>query len=225
VLIGIEANPRNKGNGGSSAVDRCLSHIRFAGFDPWHSKGTPKSAYKLRETFEALELLFKAGARWSPDDASSIKSVRRDLLGYESRATVDFLTLLVKHTACDRSFIEALLSSPQMKQHLSSEHWKMARLGLKDTLVIKNKRGQFKTEVPRTLLARYDRQELYQKVWSQPMRIVAREFGISDVALAKTCRKLLIPVPSRGYWAKRHAGIAVPKPPKLPTVDGIRNLC
>ena len=35
-----------------------------------------------------------------------------------------------------------------------------------------------------------------------PMRTPAKDYGVSDVALAKTCRKLLVPVPGRGYWAR-----------------------
>jgi hypothetical protein len=38
------------------------------------------------------------------------------------------------------------------------------------------------------------------------MRNLAQEFGISDVALAKTCRKARVPVPGRGYWARMAAG-------------------
>jgi len=33
---------------------------------------------------------------------------------------------------------------------------------------------------------------------------------------AKICRKLLIPIPGRGYWAKKAAGKPVPKQPALP---------
>jgi hypothetical protein len=53
------------------------------------------------------------------------------------------------------------------------------------------------------------REELYEIVWSSPMREAAKQFGISDVALAKTCRKAGIPIPPRGFWlrpdAQRHA--------------------
>jgi hypothetical protein len=38
------------------------------------------------------------------------------------------------------------------------------------------------------------------------MQRLAKQFGISDVALAKTCRRAEIPVPKRGYWAKSQAG-------------------
>ncbi|MGF1632107.1 MAG: hypothetical protein ACFCUT_21745 [Kiloniellaceae bacterium] len=38
------------------------------------------------------------------------------------------------------------------------------------------------------------------------MAKVAASYGISDVALKKICDKHRIPVPGRGYWAKKAAG-------------------
>lgn len=46
------------------------------------------------------------------------------------------------------------------------------------------------------------RGELYNQVWSIPMRTLAQQYGLSDVGLAKICRKHAIPRPTRGYWAK-----------------------
>ncbi len=53
---------------------------------------------------------------------------------------------------------------------------------------------------------RLSRQALYDLVWSQPIKTLSVRFGISDVALKKTCAKADIPTPDRGYWAKREAG-------------------
>ena len=66
----------------------------------------------------------------------------------------------------------------------------------------------------------YDRDILYDEVWAEPMRDVARRYGISDVALAKTCRKLGVPVPGRGYWAKVKAGKADARPPLSALEEG-----
>lgn len=71
------------------------------------------------------------------------------------------------------------------------------------------------------MFATYDREELYQKVWEKPMLKVAEEYGVSDVALAKVCRKLSVPLPGRGYWAKLAHGHAVPKKPALPKLDEV----
>lgn len=63
------------------------------------------------------------------------------------------------------------------------------------------------------------KEELYELVWSHPMRKLAADFGISDVGLAKTCRRAHIPVPERGYWAKSQAGKPTnrtPLPPRQP---------
>ena len=61
------------------------------------------------------------------------------------------------------------------------------------------------------------RDELYQEVWSTPMWTLAKRYGISDVGLAKVCRKLTVPLPGRGYWAKKQAGRNVAQKP-LPQV-------
>jgi hypothetical protein len=60
---------------------------------------------------------------------------------------------------------------------------------------------------------RMSRAELYDAVWKTPMSRLAHEFGMSDVALAKTCRRLNIPRPTRGYWARVAAGEKLQRPP------------
>jgi hypothetical protein len=47
---------------------------------------------------------------------------------------------------------------------------------------------------------------------------LSKHFGISDVALAKHCRKVGVPLPKRGYWNKLQAGHKVTKTP-LPERD------
>ncbi len=56
-------------------------------------------------------------------------------------------------------------------------------------------------------------QEIFDKVWNIPVLKLAQEIGVSDVGLAKACRKAGIPLPSRGYWAKQSA--KRPAKPKL----------
>ena len=43
---------------------------------------------------------------------------------------------------------------------------------------------------------RYERVKLYQEVWTDAVTIVAKRYGISDVALRKICKKLAVPLPS-----------------------------
>lgn len=42
------------------------------------------------------------------------------------------------------------------------------------------------------------REELYRKVWEKPVTHLAKEMDISDVGLAKVCRKNAIPLPPVG---------------------------
>jgi hypothetical protein len=60
------------------------------------------------------------------------------------------------------------------------------------------------------------RQALYDLAWSTPMCTRAKGFGISDVALAKRSRAFDVPVPPRGYWARRGGWTGPPRTP-LPT--------
>ena len=61
-------------------------------------------------------------------------------------------------------------------------------------------------------MKRYDRVKLYEEVWKEPVSVVARRYGVSDTALAKACRRLNVPLPPRGYWAKVRAGASVSIP-------------
>lgn len=61
----------------------------------------------------------------------------------------------------------------------------------------------------------YDRNKLYEEVWHEPVSTVAKRYGVSNIALAKTCRRLNVPLPPRGYWAKVKSGQPVTRP-KLP---------
>ncbi len=60
------------------------------------------------------------------------------------------------------------------------------------------------------------REELYEKVWSQPLIHLAKELGLSDRGLGKVCTRLDIPLPGRGYWRKIELGQAVTREELLP---------
>ncbi len=57
------------------------------------------------------------------------------------------------------------------------------------------------------------KEKLYEMLWEKPTSIVAKEFGVSDVAIAKWAKAYGIKKPPRGYWEKVYAGKAeyVPK--------------
>ena len=67
----------------------------------------------------------------------------------------------------------------------------------------------------------FSRQELFDLVWSEPTRTIAKRLGISDVGLAKACRRADLLLPPRGYWAKLAAGKTVRKPQLPPRGPGM----
>jgi hypothetical protein len=62
------------------------------------------------------------------------------------------------------------------------------------------------------------REELYERIWQMPATKLAKELGISDVALAKICRKINVPKPGPGHWRLVQLGWEIEKTP-LPALD------
>jgi hypothetical protein len=46
----------------------------------------------------------------------------------------------------------------------------------------------------------FTRRELFDLVWSKPLRQVAAKVGVSDVAIGKGCKRANVPRPPQGYW-------------------------
>lgn len=72
--------------------------------------------------------------------------------------------------------------------------------------------------------AKTTRQQLYAEVWAEPMIHVAKRYGVSGRGLGKVCDRHDIPVPPRGWWAKKAHGHKVrptPLPPASTTLDRI----
>jgi hypothetical protein len=65
-------------------------------------------------------------------------------------------------------------------------------------------------------MTKMTRRQLYDLIWSKPMRDAAREVGLSSVGLKKVCLRHKVPVPPQGYWNKIQAGH---RPTKLPFFD------
>ncbi|WP_167616957.1 hypothetical protein [Maribellus sediminis] len=57
----------------------------------------------------------------------------------------------------------------------------------------------------------FTREQLYELVWSESMTALSKRFNISDVGLRKTCKRMNIPTPKLGYWAKLKHGYKVEK--------------
>jgi len=70
----------------------------------------------------------------------------------------------------------------------------------------------------------FRRDALHELVWTAPVLEVALRLGVSDVALAKLCRRAAIPVPGRGYWARIDSGQQIDRTPLPPAPEGLPEL-
>jgi len=63
------------------------------------------------------------------------------------------------------------------------------------------------------------RDTLFEQVWETPISQLSKAYGISDVGLAKICKRMEIPRPPRGYWSKLKVGRAPLKPQLRPVSE------
>jgi len=108
-----------------------------------------------------------------------------------------------------------------MKKHLASVAWHLGRMGFdvrtpEQKIEDEKRKERYRQCALEQLASRYDRDKIYQEIWAEPIQHVAKRYKLSDVGLAKVCRKLNIPRPGRGYSAIKAAGKALPKRPSLP---------
>ncbi|MFB6341669.1 hypothetical protein ACE1ET_08095 [Saccharicrinis sp. FJH62] len=57
----------------------------------------------------------------------------------------------------------------------------------------------------------FTREELYTKVWEEPINKFANRLNISDYIIRKRCKEFDIPLPPVGYWSKIKHGYCVTK--------------
>lgn len=210
-VLEVGANPNDKANGGSSALDTCLWHLNI-GSSPLYYRESLRSKYEVSKGLDSARELTGHGAIWNPNDQHAFNDLRRALYGCKPEVTIELLQIFRKHNACPQDRLKELLCKPRMKEHLASQTYWLTRLGLK----YEENRNSKEWTPPAHLLSKYNRAELYEKVWSQPMRILAQQYGVSDAYLGRVCRLLRIPLPGLGYWAKKSAGRTAKKRPPLP---------
>ena len=169
-------------------------------------------AHKVSNGRAAVKLLLQHGAIWKPQP-STLNDARRILYRLEPEVTVELVGHLLE-TANGESGVRELLRVPRMRQHLASCASQLSRLGL--TLD-----GQRRSYPPvahppsAPASAQYDRERLFEDVWSEPMKDVGRKYGTSEAALSTLCTKLEIPTPPKGHWARKTAAQAQSLRPRL----------
>lgn len=73
------------------------------------------------------------------------------------------------------------------------------------------------------MLIVFEREKLYDEIWSIKMKDLAKIYGVSEMSLRKYCRKLNVPFPQSGYWTKVKNG-SNPKKIELPKFNGENKL-
>ena len=129
-LLDLGANPNDRADGGSSALEACIQHLGWEDFSRNHEYGanykTPGN--KVSRGREAIKLLLKHGAMWKPE-LSTLNKTRRILYKIEPEVTVELIGLLLNHENGEDA-VRELLRVPRMRQHVASCEGQLSRLGI-----------------------------------------------------------------------------------------------
>lgn len=184
-----------------------------------------------------LERAFASGLRCIEGSESEITQVRRSLLKGDSHFFRGVIRLLCQGDYCSSDLLQAIARTPSFRRRLQEEGYVPGEEGSHHTLVpptgrreVQSRLGfkQPKAPPPSVICIGHvagaereaiSRQALFNIVWGTPMRVLAKQWGLSDRGLAKACGRAQVPVPPRGYWARVEAGQNV-KQPKLPAFKG-----
>ena len=93
----------------------------------------------------------------------------------------------------------------QSKQE-SDEEWLAQQQRKRIEIAMKDKKHPLWREWPYI-----EEDELERLVWTKPKVQIAKDYGVSDVAVGKKCKRLGIRTPGPGFWAKVYAG-KIPHP-------------
>ena len=223
-LLELGAKPNRKENGGSAALDNCFESFGYGKFgnrDYFTSLDRSKaSTYDVSDRQSTFQVLLDYGALWRPDNVEQVAMVRRSLYECEPEVTVELIQRLTKNKSCSAETIQELLRTPTMQKYLMPFVKKLASMGFDvrtsaQKAEDERRASAFRLSSILDLAERYNREEIYEAIWAEPIQHVAKRYNISDVGLAKVCRRLNIPRPGRGYWAIKAAGKPLPKQPPL----------
>lgn len=222
-VLKLGAKPNDKPNGGSTVLDNSLTYLdsgrwNYAPNDPLGHRNEDWPTPGLR----SLRMLVEAGARWRPE-GRCLRDARNALYRLPPTAAGDAIAIL--QPACDEAVFRELTRTPKMQDLMRARRRRLAdeeRRAVRDQALVHSaartpaKPVQAPPMPPRTTYGSFNRERLYEQVWQEPSRDVAKRYGVSDAMVTKACHVLRVPKPPRGYWNKKAAGLPVPSRPPLP---------
>jgi len=166
-LLDLGANPNDRPDGGSSALEACIRHLGWEDFDRVrYQYGTHYQTplHKVSKGREAIRLLVEHGAVWKPEP-STLNHTRRILYRIEPEVTVELIGQLLNHEEGEHA-VRELLRVPRMRQHVASCERQLSQLGI--ALDGRRRSDVSARRAPSPyILAQYERERLYEEVWSE----------------------------------------------------------
>lgn len=205
---------------------------------PWREDFSQRPHY-------VLDVAFRCGLRWTTATPEEIGEVRRQVLKAERHEFEQLVRTLTAKDHCAPEILKELARTPKFRERLrecgflppdpaptkrrrepppppTGARQVRSRLGIELPKVAVEPLGPAEVYLGARGCGRFqeiDRRKLFDIVWSEPVDTLAARWGLSGRGLGKACARLAIPVPPRGYWARRAHGQR-PRVPRLPPWHG-----
>lgn len=144
---------------------------------------------------------------------NDIYAVVRYLADEHALMFINFAPVTIEFKEKRDPFIQRILNEEYVEKRKLDE----AREIKKNQMTLLQKKDMKSPQLKNNKWVAISKKELEKLVWSKPTSILAKELGVSDVAIAKRCKKLGIRKPKPGFWARVKAGL-IPDPKGKPII-------
>lgn len=162
-------------------------------------------------------LRFDEGWHYSSTKALPFRSNDRDYRISEMAGLIRYIAeehavVLLSYTPVEISFVATrdpfigkVLQQESEERAAKQERWRVEALARR-SVELANEQEVNKLHPRRHEWQAIDAKQLESLVWSKPTIELAKEFGVSDVAIGKKCTSLGVTKPPPGFWNKVRAG-------------------
>lgn len=164
-------------------------------FDTWHPSCTDVLPYTSDDSVYKIETM-EALVRYLAEEHASL------LLKYRP--------VVIEYVSERDPFIARALREEYQAERQRQAEWREKQE--KEKAENEEKMHRLKAEHPRWgEWSKITDDELQRLVWTKPTSLLAREFGVSDVAIGKRCKAAGISKPPLGFWRRVETG-QIPHP-------------
>ena len=129
-LLKLGVSPNDQEEEGCSIIQHLVSKLDWemrSQLCHWKTSKDGIDSGNAREYMKMIYLLAMHGGKWVPD-SYEVKSARRSLLKMTPDYTIEFVWIMARFNACNKSVAETLLRTPTIKRHTKKHSQRLGEI-------------------------------------------------------------------------------------------------